>query len=118
MDLKEFVATTLVQIIEGVADAQKVAEEMGAVINPRARATASSVTTGQGQAIHLVEFDVALTSIEGRTTSGGGGITVAFVRAGGEKETSATEASVSRVKFSVPVALPGDRRRKRFKHTL
>ena len=35
MELKEFVTETLMQIIEGIKDAQEKSSELGAIINPR-----------------------------------------------------------------------------------
>ena len=71
MDLRRFVAETLREIIEGVADAQLAAEKRGAVVNPRPMGAKGADRTLSGAGIQPVEFDVAVTAAEGTKKRGG-----------------------------------------------
>ena len=66
MELKEFVATTLKQIIEGVSEAQLGMTDRG-LVNPRimgdVQATRIPLAMGGGRtAIRFIEFDVAVST--------------------------------------------------------
>ncbi len=114
MELKEFVAQTLQQIVEGVKEAQNSVSQLGATINPN-----GAFPNQRGDVIHIiagepsstrtvqqVEFDIALGETGG--SSAGGRIGVIFANigfAGGSKTETGTSA-MNRVKFSVPVVLP------------
>jgi hypothetical protein len=118
MDLKTFVSQSLIQIIEGVADAKQHIEGLGigAAVNPE-------TTFGSGPnhaTASNVEFDVAVTvanvardkdghQIEG---SAGGVLAVVALRAkastAGETAHEAREESISRVKFTVKLGQPGN----------
>ena len=103
MDLSEFVEKTLRQIADGLAAAQKHVHEKGGAVNPPHHyggiykgALWNDAPIGQ------VDFDVALITEE--TGELGGRISVFGIGVGGASET--TEKSVSRIKFSVPIAFP------------
>ena len=107
MKLETFIAETLKQIVAGVKSAQKDAEEHGAMINPPIRGEKLlRPLNNSATIVQQVEFDVALTTSEGTTTSGGLGIFVGYVGIGARGESDAASASTSRIKFSVPVSLP------------
>jgi hypothetical protein len=111
MDLKDFVSQTLTQIIQGVKAAQEAAKAHGAEINPsmsRSPAGAASKETMSGKYSRDVEFDVALTVTEGTGTKGGIGIVAGPFALGSTGQSTTQNSSVTRVKFSVPLALPVD----------
>jgi len=62
--------------------------------------------TGLGIVVQFVQFDVALTVKEGTGTKGGIGVFAGVISLGSAGQSSAENASVSRVKFLVPLALP------------
>src|SRR5690349_17366519 len=105
MDLKEFVSTTLMQIIEGVTDAQaKVADQC---INPGLSSLQQikdlgQVATGNFRGVQTVRFDVALSTSEGTETKGKAGIFIAPITLGTQGQSTASNSSVSRVEFGVP----------------
>lgn len=114
MDLKDFVAETLVQIVEGVADAQKRIHALGvgAAVNPHAVADNVAGKTGRASAI---QFDVAVTVTDESASRTGAGASVGFLSVISAKMDAKAEASdsvrneaVSRVQFSVNVAQPAD----------
>lgn len=111
MDLKEFVAQTLTQIIAGVRDSQASAKEHGAEVNPHLNTSHGEagkqgfLWSGEAYA-QVVQFDVALTVSEGTGTKGGIGVFAGAVTLGSSGQSKAESSSVSRVKFSVPLVLP------------
>jgi hypothetical protein len=111
MELKEFVTESLMQIVEGIADAQKRLKDSGseAIINTNMTATdvGHVVTGGRRRPVEFVEFDVAVVANEGTEMKGGMGLTVASllkIEAGAKGNQST--GSESRIKFKVPMSYP------------
>jgi hypothetical protein len=78
MDLKEFVSETLVQIVAGVKQAQLETKVLGAEVNPHLVGGSQSdavklgyLRAGGNGFAQIVNFDVALTIMEGTGTKGG-----------------------------------------------
>ncbi len=112
MEIKDFVAQSLQQIVEGIAAAQAAVATSGAVINPSlmgggdAIARQGILQAHGGGATTMVDFDVAVTVSEGTGTRGGIGVFAGVVNLGSSGESSNQNQSVSRLKFRVPLALP------------
>jgi len=112
MNLKEFVSETLTQIIEGVKDAQEKAKKYGSQVNPYLWKNVGNlerhnlVETNSGEITQMIDFDVALTTAAGTETKGGIGIFAGGIGLGSSEQLNAENASVSRVKFKVPITLP------------
>jgi len=106
MELKDFIAGTLVQIVEGVHAAQAQVEALGGNVNPYEQYKSEygqSLTRGATQS---VGFDVAITAEENTASKEGIGVVVAAIALGKRNEKSDSASSVSRVQFTVPLALP------------
>lgn len=116
MNLQEFITQALVQIASGIAEADERLSDVGSIVNPRH-------VTGAGndknnvygyiseepkylRAVHSVDFDVAVTAVEGKETKGGIGIVVGAIGLGSQGRSEESSTSVSRIKFRVPIALP------------
>lgn len=103
MELKDFIAKALLQIIEGVRIAQSGNE--GANVNAQmagAEFGGHIVNVGDYGVATRVDFDV---SVNAETTGGAGAkLTVMGVGVGGGAEHRA--GSANRISFSVPVRLP------------
>lgn len=118
MDLKTFVSETLIQIVEGVSEAQKRIRESGsnASVNPHQIASEAKQKIGQATP---VEFDVALVVAEESQAQSGskaggsvGFLSVVTTKVSAELSeqssgSNKTEA-VSRIRFSVRLAQPAD----------
>ncbi len=119
MDISDFVEQSLIQIINGVARAQKVAPRYeydgrdGDTVNPRVMDRADYAPKGkyyssvQGDLVQFVGFDIAVTVESGSEAKGSGGLKVLGIggaEAGGRLTESTS--SVSRIRFEVPIALP------------
>jgi hypothetical protein len=94
MDVKEFISDTLKQIIDGVKDAQAYATGKDAVVVPY---------YGNRQNI---DFDIAVTVVEGKETGGKAGISVWSIGAGVSGKSESSSSTASRIKFEIPVELP------------
>ena len=112
MNLKDFVSETLSEIIEGVKNVKQDEAKFGAEINPDVFGDTKDIVR-QGllkmsgsKTVTIVDFDVAVTAIEGQGAKGGVGVFAGAIGLGGQGESKIENSTVSRIKFSVPVALP------------
>lgn len=94
MDIKEFISETLKQIIDGILDAQNYTGTKNAVIVPCSDYNRN------------VDFDIAVTVVEGKETGAKAGISVWSIGAGVAAKTESSSSTVSRIKFEIPVELP------------
>jgi hypothetical protein len=98
MELQDFIAETLKQIISGVRRAQESAIDLGAKVNPRG---------GSIVEMRNVHFDVAVSTSEGTEKKGSIGVSVGPVGSVGPQDQSdVASSSMSRIRFSVPLKLP------------
>ena len=115
MQLDEFVAASLVQIMKGVIKAQEELKGTGGRVNPLMRSTGREHSIGEaegdgGQPVTLVEFDVAVTAKTSEGSKGGIGVLVAAVGFGAQSQSGKSSGSESRIKFTVPILLPRQKR--------
>jgi hypothetical protein len=114
MELKEFIAESLKNIIDGVIDAQEYANKKNAAINPNyplnlnkvpgfAQSPGEMNLSGYHQ---IIEFDVAVTTSSEIEAKVGGGIFVAAVTLGASGKDNQSNSVFSRIKFSIPIGLP------------
>lgn len=110
MELKEFVRETLLQITQGVKEAQEATSEYGAVINPSAYAHDSdydyAVIKNKKLPVQNVEFEVALTATTGEGSKSGIGVAFGAFAIGGNKSTEENNVSVTNIKFTIPAVFP------------
>jgi hypothetical protein len=110
MNLRDFVAGTLREILDGVTDAQ--AGGHRELINPHAHYLADDApkthfVTRHQSLVQMVEFDVAITVESTTEKSGGAGVKIfSVVEVGGGGSDAERSSNVSRIKFSVPVTFP------------
>ncbi len=114
MELKDFVRDTLLDIVQGVKEAQDVCSAEGAMISPRDAGQQGCRVNVKGKLHHvqIVEFEAMLgqESKEESNMSGKGKIAVLLsnIGIGGElsnKQEDKNRAMTS-IRFSVPVILP------------
>jgi hypothetical protein len=117
MDLKDFVKAALRDIVGAVAEAREEAKITGQppVISPRLDSRSEgpglsvSLHDGGGVAF-LVDFDLAVTVVEGATLGAGvsAGISIVpfSVKGKADGSTSSQQTNTQRIKFSVPVRYP------------
>jgi hypothetical protein len=110
MDLKDFIKSAVSQIVEGMVAAQSAAAANGATLNP-AVDLAGKGTAGQaaaGARLSNIAFDVAIIAVEGSGPEGGAQLRVA----GAGADLQAKGEQVTRLQFSLPIALPQARARR------
>jgi len=93
MELKDFVAQTLIQVAEGVNSAREHLDS-----------SKGQVSVGKDSAFNRkpVQFDVAIGTTSETSSMIGGKITVATIfKAGTEQQESETTHNISRIKFDV-----------------
>ena len=112
--LKDFIAQSLKEIIDAVNDTQKYAINLDAKVNPKSQSRAAkdqirvndfydSFTNRYGQ---FVEFDIAVTATKNEKEDEGIGVSVIPLGLFKKWSKSFFEASVSRIKFAIPIVLP------------
>jgi hypothetical protein len=111
MELNEFVKETLLQIIQGVHEAQSLAKEYGATVNP-CRITGNdllqSTINNKSCTVQNVDFVVGLTSSTSEGTKLGIGVMLGSFGIGSKTNTNDNHTAATSVKFSVPIALPAE----------
>src|SRR5437667_10490301 len=99
LQLREFVAETIKQIIDGVATAQEYATGKKAIVNPLAERFRNPEP-------QLISFDVAVTAARGSKTQGGIAVFTGAFGLGSKGQSERSNEIVNRIQFSVPVSLP------------
>lgn len=103
MDIQEFVKSTLVQIAQGVREAQQEVRDAGGIANP---------STGGGiynREVSHIDFDLAV--VVQRSTEAGGGAKLEIPTVfsiGGSGKGSDSSQQTSRIAFKVPFVYPFD----------
>lgn len=103
MELKEFISSSLTQIMEAVQEAQvNWGQSSGkGAINPAWDSTERLRDHTQN-----VEFDIAVTTEQTKSGKGEAGIKVFSASVGAKGEVASGHSSVSRIKFAVPIVAP------------
>lgn len=107
MELKEFVKEALVQIADGIKEAQDSCRNLGCRINPRYKnGTANIMRTPDDAPVSEVKFKIGLTSETVSSDKKGIGVAFSNLTIGAMGEHGANQSSVTSVEFSIPVAFP------------
>lgn len=121
MDLKDFVKSSLSQVAEGIIEANNALKDTDAIVNPAEIVVNSDNSQAYGRTkrpelkedptrvVEKVEFDVAVTVQEGESTNAGIKVSVMSIGLGAGGESSLTQGSQSRIKFTVPMVFPSNK---------
>ncbi len=117
MELKKFVSTALIELIDGVVEAQKHAESNRALITPGwdTKVTRLSGNVEDHDFLwepHMVEFDIAVTTGDVTGGTAEAGLFVGAFSIGSQVKGETTNQTLSRIKFSIPVYFPSQIREK------
>jgi len=108
--LSEFVSDTLTQIVKGIREAQS--HEDGDYISPRGirlsadHAPKKYLDTQTNNMVQMIDFDVAITSSDSSSIEAGAKVSVIPFKIGASTDLDSENSSVSRIRFSVPLAMP------------
>lgn len=114
MDVRDFVSSTIDQVMQAVSDSQTSARALGGYVNPTAHTLPKEGAkhiglTATGQAIFMIDFDIAVTIGAESGADGGAKLQVAsIISVGAKGRVTDKSESTSRVRFAVPVTLPVD----------
>lgn len=108
MELKDFIKESIMNIVDGVTEAQELIKAKGAEINPRKvqfkeNGQYNYYNSGKPQ---YIEFDVGLTSIQKAGSSEGIGVFLGSINLGKKNDDGTENTATSRIKFSIPLVLP------------
>lgn len=117
MKLRDFVSTTLLDIVQGVEQAQAELVRSKAEVNPRLNkifpiaGTGSNTNQGLGWTennalVSVVQFNVVVTTEEKKSTEGTIGAVVVAFGLSARGSSAKAESEMTRIQFSVPVKLP------------
>lgn len=107
MELKEFIKETLMQIIEGVEEAQNMLDSKDCIINPKKNINYDA-KTGKANKLESaekinVDFEVVLSKVDKAESKAGIGVLFGNIGIGGHEKTDDSTSSVTSVRFSVPI---------------
>jgi hypothetical protein len=106
MKLREFVKKSIVEIVEGVKDAQSELKESGAIVNPSAMKLHSggikTITPDSNTSGRLIQ-DLEITVNVNTNSEGGAGIMVLDLINLGLKKNQGNMTSLT---FNIPISLP------------
>lgn len=108
MELKDFIKSTLEQIVEGTVLANEVITEKGGTLNPsRVKFQKDGLANNFYHAMPQdVNFDVGLTTTGKDGSTEGVGVFLGAVSLGKKNDTSVEQIAITRVKFTIPLVLP------------
>lgn len=118
MQLHEFITETLSQIAKGVGDANQKLQGTSAIVNPRhvnyntnenIRAYGWLTETKEKlRAVHLVEFDIAVTATDGKENKGGIGVALGSIGLGTARKEESERVAQNRISFGIPMVYPNE----------
>ena len=112
MKLKDFITTTLCEIVEGVEVAKTKTVSSCALINPEVQIGDSVqqckgiLKAADGKTASLVTFDIAITIEEGEGASANIGVLGSILKIGADCRTDSSNSLVSKLNFTIPIVLP------------
>lgn len=109
MELKDFIKETLIQITQGISEAQTELEESNCVINPRdikEDGFANVMIKNKRHTVQCIDFKIALTSTTESADKAGIGVMLGSFGIGGNKTSSDGNTSNTNISFSIPVVFP------------
>lgn len=116
MELKDFIKESLVQIADGINEANKSLEDSNAIVNPKGILAYSESRKAYGRIkedyidkeslVEIVEFDVAVQAESGTETGGGIKLSIASIGVGTNASSQNSKSTESRIKFQIPMIYP------------
>lgn len=114
MEIKDYIAETLVQITQGIKEAQNRLKDEDVVVNPsKTFGSQGDYWIGKQQErgpvirrIQEVEMKISVVSSEEVTGDGGAKVRLGVLNLGAGVEEKGVERNENYVKFSIPVSFP------------
>jgi hypothetical protein len=109
MELKEFVTEVFVQLTEGIEDAQNKLADKSVIINPTGSRGKDDKMYNLGDMhvpLHIIDFEVALTTSNKQNSAGGIGVFLGSLSAGAKSDKAAENTAITKIKFQLGVVFP------------
>jgi len=108
MEIKEFIKETIVQIFEGISDAQKEVDGKLGLVNPPEIKLSNQVGYSANAITKTtdIDFELAVTENDNNETKGGLSVLFGNINLGSSIKKGNENTVINRVKFSVPVVYP------------
>ena len=117
MNLEEFIKDSIMQLVNGIKNAQEGAAKCGAIVMPDMIWTPDASSQPMifeglrraddtGRYVSMLEFDLAITVEEQKEAGGRLQIGMAALGIGGGAGKTTADSTTHRIKFKVPLALP------------
>lgn len=118
MELKEFITQTLININQGIIDAQEQTKESGIVINPKNIKKRDSnifeVCNGNSAPIQEIEFNIVVNVTEGKDSKIAVGAFTGMLSGGVSNTNQNNSSTQTTIKFNLPVKFPSNDLLKKF----
>lgn len=118
MELKEFITQTLININQGIIDAQEQTKESGIVINPKNIKKRDSniyeVYNGNSAPIQEIEFNIVVNVTEGKDSKIAVGAFTGMLSGGVSNTNQNNSSTQTTIKFNLPVQFPSNDLLKKF----
>lgn len=109
MELKEFIRETLIQITNGVIEAQQTLKDTGCYINPEGYHLKEQIKPGYDKEyrhVQKIKMSISVNVIEGNENKAGIGVFSSILNAGVSAKNSDTNSTTNRIEFEIPISLP------------
>ncbi len=106
MELKEFIRESLVQITEGVIEAEEICSKKGANINPLLSENKEMAMTPYNNSVSMVKYHIGLCDSTDSSDKRGIGVFLANIGVGYSGDEVKKFESVTSIDFSIPIKLP------------
>jgi hypothetical protein len=108
MELKEFIETTIMQLVEGINTANKEVQKHGAYINPRCvnRLNEIAKINNNDYPISNIDFEVSLIQLNSEEKKKGIGVNLKGFNFDNNGKNSQNQQSATSIKFSIPIIFP------------
>ena len=118
MELKEFITQTLININQGIIDAQEQTKESGIVINPKNIKKRDNniyeVYNGYSAPIQEIEFNIVVNVTEGKDSKIAVGAFTGMLSGGVSNTNQNNNSTQTTIKFNLPVQFPSNDLLKKF----
>lgn len=111
MELQEFIKNTLIQITNGVIEAQQELKNTGCIINPKGDYARNKMTKSSNdndthyRSIQKIKMNVVVNVTENVGSKSGIGV-AKIIKAGIDSEESISNGKVTSLEFEIPISFP------------
>lgn len=122
MELKEFITQTLININQGIIDAQERTKDSGILINPQNFRKRDSniyeVCNGNSAPIQEIEFNVVVNVTDGKDSKIAVGAFTGLLSGGVSNTNQNNNSTQTTIKFNLPVQFPSNDALKKYDRTV